>query len=111
MWYLIKIYHQFELGEKAIIEPSEVNLKTSEYQSDTNYYYDFINDTIEKVEDEEAKVSIPFLYDRFKEFYEQGGYPGKPPARKEMINFFKNKEMVIANNSLYGYKKKDLNEA
>jgi P4 family phage/plasmid primase-like protien len=110
MWYLIKrVYEPNNMNETAIIAPEEVKISTTNYQHDTNYFCEFMDETVIKVEDDEtATVSIPYLYDRFKEFYE-GNYDKKIPPKRELINFFNTKEYVIKNNALVGFRKKDLN--
>ena len=83
MWYLVQMYSKYR--KDGLLEPHLVTESTTEYWNENDIYLQFINENItraykeipnwpvgkEKPIDEEAKITIPQMYSRFRDWFRE----------------------------------------
>jgi hypothetical protein len=94
MLLLIEYYKKYK--ETHILTATENILTwTNKYKEDTDMYLQFINDTIETTNNDDDKIHICDLYDKFKFWYRNNNPQTKIPSNKEFtLNLKKNENTI-----------------
>lgn len=93
MWYLVQMYSKYR--KEGLIEPKVVTESTIEYWNDNDIYQQFLSENIEKAYktipnwpegkplpvDEEARITLPQMYSRFREWFKESFQNLKCPDR------------------------------
>lgn len=85
MSMLIEIYK--ETANAPIFEPAEVLACTREYQKNNDYYADFVDTCIERVNDTSVYLTIQDILHEFKDWIHNDNIPIKPPQKKEVHSY------------------------
>lgn len=106
MWILVKEYKQYRSSGYKLYEPSKVKLATTEYYRQSNFYKEFMDETI--VSDEDSSVSLTEIFERFKEWFKFTMPGTKMPDRGAVRHALLTKwGKPTKGNKWEGYKLKD----
>ena len=105
IYILIEYYKKYL--KSGITEPSEVQKYTEEYQSESDFFIQFINDKIVEVDEDDVVLKLEDVYYEYKEWFKQTkGTNVKCPTRKELkINInkkFGKKQIANKQQAWYG---------
>ena len=117
MYYLIKMYSVYR--KEGLREPDIVQKTTAMYWEENDIYGQFIKENIEKaykeklgskgekIPDDEAIISLPIMYTRFKDWFREN-YPGlKLPDRQIMKGEIETRLTKCLHKNFYGVKIKN----
>jgi len=85
MSMLIEIYKK--TTDAPISEPAEVLACTRDYQKNNDYYADFVDTCIERVDDSSAFLPLNDIFQEFKDWVHSDNIPVKVPKKKEVQNY------------------------
>ena len=105
IYILIEYYKKYL--KSGITEPAEVQKYTEEYQSESDFFIQFINDKIVEVDEDDVVLKLEDVYYEYKEWFKQTkGTNVKCPTRKELkINInkkFGKKQIANKQQAWYG---------
>ena len=66
-WVLIE--HFKKTGKQPLVEPEKVRVATDLYKSKNDYYFQFMSENIEQVEDQSCKISLTEFGQAFKDWW------------------------------------------
>jgi len=107
MWLLINKYYK-DYAENGLQEPEKVKIFTTQYQKDSNMFYEFISETIDIVNDSENVVPINEFYQEFTAWFKINRI-GTRPNKKDLINYMLDKGIKVSGNKFIGIKRKEDN--
>lgn len=85
MFILIEYYKKYL--KSGLTEPAEVRKYTEEYQSESDYFIQFINEKIIELDDSEAQLRLDEIYYEYQVWFKQTKGQGvKCPSRKDLKN-------------------------
>ena len=110
MSLLIHYWCKFYNSGFVIKEPEDVREFTKKYQTECDIYLEFIDDCIEKTDDEKDRLTFKSVLELFKQWYKDNVNVGKPPGKAEIKKQleFKMGELPINNRGWMGRKFKEV---
>ena len=104
MYILIQYYKKYK--KNGIKEPEEVKKAHDEYQSESDYFVQFINDKLVVLENCDSKgIKLEDIYFVFKQWFSHTmGYSGKCPTKKDLKSSLTKKfgSKSSSDNKIYG---------
>jgi P4 family phage/plasmid primase-like protien len=85
MAMLLETYRQTR--NSSISEPEEVLAFTRDYQKNNDYYADFVDTCIERINDTSVVVTLNDIFQEFKDWVHSDNIPVKVPKKKEVHNY------------------------
>jgi len=106
-WLLLNEYYP-RYSKEGLCEPDKVSKYTQQYQKDSDVYLEFLDDYVVETGCFDDSERIQFFFELFKKWY-SANYSAKPPPKKEMVEYLKNKKTVkVVGDIIYGVKAKDI---
>ncbi len=89
MWLLITMYYPMYArgyGGKRykIVEPAKVTEFTREYKKEADVYMTWLDEKVQKTDNEQDSEQLSMLYDMFRDWY-RGNYAMSPPPKKNLV--------------------------
>ena len=108
IWLIInKYYPIYEAGidgkKYKIKEPAKVTEYTNNYKIESDAYAEFLDEIIEKTDNDNDCEMISFLYDLYKKWY-QLSYTDKPEPKKNFIGYLKKNNYKMDKQNVYRIK-------
>jgi len=107
MWLLINKYYR-DYVDNGLQEPEKVKIYTTQYQKDSNMFYEFITETIDIVDEPENTILINEFYAEFSAWFKLNKI-GTRPNKRDLINYMLDKGIKISGNRFTGIKRKENN--
>jgi P4 family phage/plasmid primase-like protien len=104
-WYILNEWYPKYIkdGENGdgLREPDKVKIATDQYNKDSDFYMEFLDEYIEKVED--STETVDYIYALFKSWYKEA-YDTHPKPKKELIKYMTNNKYSINKGMVKGVK-------
>lgn len=85
MCMLLEMFKQ--TSSEPIFEPAEVLTCTRDYQKNNDYFADFVDTCIERVDDSSACLPMNDIFQEFKDWVTHDNIPIRVPKRREVQNY------------------------
>jgi P4 family phage/plasmid primase-like protien len=107
MWIMLQKWkHIKKYG--AMQDPKKVTMATIMYRENNDFYLQFVNETIEKTEDDDEGLTLVEIYAMFKEWYKENFPNNKLPIKNELKeDMIKRFGQTNVNNKWTGIRRKE----
>ena len=100
IWYLLKVWYPI-FKKNGLKEPAKVTQFTNNYKKASDIYLEFIDSTLELTKQGKDFETYDVLYASFKYWYGES-YSGKPPPKKELVEYLVNNNYKTDKRYMYG---------
>jgi P4 family phage/plasmid primase-like protien len=109
MGMLVHYYRRYK--KNGLVHPALVMEHTNEYRKKCDIFQDFMNDYLEKTNDENSYICLGKLHTNMRTWY-KSNYDGKCPNKKDLRTYIRTRTdgYVEQKDSLIGYKIKTLDD-
>ncbi len=103
IWLLLKIYYPKYIKE-GLIEPKKVTLFTDNYKKDSDVYFEYFSEHLEKTEVDKDNELVNTVFESFREWLKENHSSSRIPNKKEFVEYLNTKDYIMKNERIYRIK-------